>query len=103
MQQTCVRASPCRPRQTSLCASSQGFAVLDLGSTVLLQSDSLNGNESTGILRAEAFKGVHAGLFLAVQVALGRGPGKDVSCSLVDHHVHCTVNVLLAEMDGVFW
>jgi hypothetical protein len=77
--------------------------VLDLGSTVLLQPNSLNGNKSSGILRAEAFKGVHAGLFLTVQVALGCGPGKDVSCSLVDHHVHCTMNVLLAEVDGVFW
>lgn len=77
--------------------------MLDLGSTILLQSNSLNGNKSTGVLRAEAFKGVHAGLFLTVQVALRRGPGKDVSCSLVDHHVYCAMNVLLAEQDGVFW
>lgn len=77
--------------------------MLDLGSTVLLQSNSLNGNKSTGILWAEAFKGVHAGLFLTVQVALRRRPGEDVSCSFVDHHVHCTVNVLLAEQDGIFW
>lgn len=75
----------------------------NLSSTILLQSNSLNGNRSTGILRAKAFKGVHASLFLAVQVALRRGPSKDVSCSLVDYHVHCTVDVLLAEQDGVFW
>jgi len=87
----------------TLCASGQRLALLDLGSTILLQSDSLDGNESGGVLGAEAFKGVHAGLFLAVQVAFRRRPGEDVGCSLVDHHVHCTVNVLLAEEDGVFW
>lgn len=81
--------------------SCKGLALLDLGSTVLLQPDSLDGNESSGVLGAEALEGVHAGLLLAVQVALGCGSGENVGGSLVDHHVHGTGNVLLAELDGV--
>lgn len=88
-------------RLLPLCASSQGFAVLDLGRTILLQSDRLDGNEATGILGAETYEGVHASLFLTVQVALRCGPGKDVGCALVDHHVNPAMNVLLAEYDGV--
>lgn len=81
---------------------SQGFTLLDLGRAVLLQPDRLDGNEATGILGAEALEGVHASLLLTVEVALRRGPRKDMSRALVDHHVDLAMNLLLAENDGVF-
>jgi len=37
--------------------------------------------------RLDFIKAGHASLFLAAEVALRGGPGKDVSCALVDHHV----------------
>ena len=69
--------------------------------TVLLQTNGLDGDETAGVLGAEALEGVHAGLLLAVEVALGGGAGKDVGGALVDHHVDGAVDVLLAEVDGV--
>lgn len=83
-------------------ALSQGLAMLDLGRAVLLQTDGLDGNEATGVLRAEALESIHASLLLTVQVAVGGRAGKDVSCSLVHHHVDCAIHVLLAVDDGVF-
>lgn len=76
--------------------------MLDLGRAILLQANRLDGNEATGILWAKSLESIHTGLFLTVQVAVRRRAGKDMSCSLVYHHVDCAIHMLLAVDDGVF-
>lgn len=66
MNPTCFPPLTHQGSQGSLRASSKGLALLDLGRTVILQSDGLDGNEARGILGAETLKGVYASLLLTV-------------------------------------
>ena len=81
---------------------SKGLAVLDLPRAVLLETDTLDGNEAGGVLRSPVHvEGVHAALIGGVEVGGLGGTSDDVGVTLVGDQANLTLNLALRELDGV--
>ena len=61
----------------------EGLTILDLLLAVLLETDSLDGNEASGVHGRESFEGVHGSILLGVQVGSVAGSAENVGVALV--------------------
>ena len=75
--------------------------LLLLLQTVLLQPDALDGNEASGIHRAEVVECVHRRLLLAVELLGLTAAAKDVCVTLVQCEADLTVDTALREQQAV--
>ena len=81
--------------------SLQALVVLGLGLSVLLETDSLDGDEAGGVGWLEGTDLVHGGLRGIVQLLGLGGAAEDVEVALVDAAADLSVDVLLGGDDGV--
>jgi hypothetical protein len=80
----------------------KGLAVLDLPLSVLLETDSLDGDKARGVLRSPVHvEGVHAALVGGVEVGGLAGTSDDVGAALVGNEADLTLDLALGELDGV--
>lgn len=80
----------------------KGLAVLDLPLSVLLKTDTLDGDEARGVLGSPVHvEGVHAALIGGVEVGSLAGTSNDVGAALVGDEADLALNLALGELDGV--
>ena len=69
--------------------------------SILLKTNWLDLNESSGVYRAETFKRVHRNILRRVKVACIALPALHVHIALVRYHTNLASHVFLAEDNGV--
>ena len=80
----------------------KGLAVLDLPRTVLLEADSLDGDEARSVLgRPVHVQRVHAALVGRVEVGSLAGTSNNVRASFIGDEVHLALDLTLRELDGI--
>lgn len=81
--------------------AAEGLAVLDLLETILLETNGVDLNETSGIHGREALEAVHGGIRLRIEVAGIARAAENVGRALVDEHANLASDILLGEDDGV--
>lgn len=79
--------------------SLQSLTSFNLGLSVLLETDGLDGNKASGLGRLELSDLVHGALAGIVELACLRGSSKNVHHSLIAEATNCSADILLGSND----